>query len=245
MITRTMGQRPAAPSCVSCPLSILSNTSRPDARKVRPARPQRVKARIVPLGYVEGLNDARTPHGKRCVSARRGWAGEKSDFFSILLVKHHSFSAIHQHPSFDMVVHSAGQDNLLQVPPLSLQIIDGIPVSHADDVLLDDWTFIQIVRGIVRRGSDDFHASVIGLPIGIGADESGQEGVVDIDDWTPDLGEKGRAEDLHVPSHDHELDTMILQQGENLLLLLRLGLLGQGQTEKGISNSSAHPAQAL
>jgi hypothetical protein len=36
--------------------------------------------------YVEGLNDARTLHGYRCVSARRGWVGEKGDFFSILLV---------------------------------------------------------------------------------------------------------------------------------------------------------------
>ena len=35
----------------------------------------------VPLGYVEGLNDARTPLGKRRVSARRGRAGEKSGFF--------------------------------------------------------------------------------------------------------------------------------------------------------------------
>jgi len=31
-----------------------------DAQKGRPARPQRVKARGVPLWYVEGLNDART-----------------------------------------------------------------------------------------------------------------------------------------------------------------------------------------
>ena len=41
-----------------------------DAQKVPPARPQRVKARGVPVGYVEGLNDARTP---------------LADFFSILL----------------------------------------------------------------------------------------------------------------------------------------------------------------
>src|SRR5437016_211026 len=34
---------------------------------------------------VEPLSEARTPHGKRRVSARRGRAGEKSDFFSILL----------------------------------------------------------------------------------------------------------------------------------------------------------------
>ena len=41
-----------------------------DAQKDRPARPQRVKSRGVPLGYVEGLNDART---------------KLADFFSILL----------------------------------------------------------------------------------------------------------------------------------------------------------------
>ena len=33
---------------------------------------------------VEGPNDARTKHGKRRVLARRGWAGEKDDFFSSL-----------------------------------------------------------------------------------------------------------------------------------------------------------------
>jgi hypothetical protein len=44
-----------------------------------------VKGRGYPLGYVEGLNDARTTHGNRRVSARLGWAGETSDFFSILL----------------------------------------------------------------------------------------------------------------------------------------------------------------
>jgi hypothetical protein len=31
-----------------------------DAQNSRPARPQRVRARGVPSGYVEGLNDART-----------------------------------------------------------------------------------------------------------------------------------------------------------------------------------------
>ncbi len=39
------------------------------------------------LRYVEPLSDARTPDGKRCVSTRRGRAGEKGDFFSILLAK--------------------------------------------------------------------------------------------------------------------------------------------------------------
>ena len=37
---------------------------------------------------VEGLNDARTILGTRRISVRRGRAGEKGDFFSILLVHH-------------------------------------------------------------------------------------------------------------------------------------------------------------
>ena len=38
------------------------------------------------LRYVEPLREVRTPLGEKRVSARGGWAGEKSDFFSILLV---------------------------------------------------------------------------------------------------------------------------------------------------------------
>jgi hypothetical protein len=35
--------------------------------------------------YIEDLMDARTKHGKRPVSARLGWAGEKDDSFNIAL----------------------------------------------------------------------------------------------------------------------------------------------------------------
>ena len=38
-------------------------------------------------GYVEDAFEARTKHGKGRVSARRGWAGENSDCFSIPLVE--------------------------------------------------------------------------------------------------------------------------------------------------------------
>ena len=34
---------------------------------------------------VEPLSEARTKPGERCVLAHQGWAGEKSDFFNILL----------------------------------------------------------------------------------------------------------------------------------------------------------------
>jgi TRAP-type uncharacterized transport system fused permease subunit len=37
------------------------------------------------VDYVEDVFEVRTPHGKKRVSARWGWAGETRDFFSILL----------------------------------------------------------------------------------------------------------------------------------------------------------------
>ena len=37
------------------------------------------------VSYVEPLSEARTLLGRRRVMARLGWAGEKTDFFSILL----------------------------------------------------------------------------------------------------------------------------------------------------------------
>jgi hypothetical protein len=37
------------------------------------------------LGYVEDSCELRTPPGGKRVSAHRGWEGEKTDFFSILL----------------------------------------------------------------------------------------------------------------------------------------------------------------
>jgi hypothetical protein len=58
---------------------------RPEAALFSPARLKLPRQLDLQVGYVEDLSDARTTHGKRRVSARLGWAGEKSGFFSILL----------------------------------------------------------------------------------------------------------------------------------------------------------------
>src|SRR6185503_18055971 len=52
---------------------------------VQPGRSER-RPEAYPCGTLRGRSDARTP---------------LADFFSILLVKYHGFSAIHQHPPFD------------------------------------------------------------------------------------------------------------------------------------------------
>jgi hypothetical protein len=55
-------------------------------RRSIPHPPSRAAKQLLSqVGYVEDAFEARTMPGERRVSARRGWAGEKSDFFSILL----------------------------------------------------------------------------------------------------------------------------------------------------------------
>lgn len=44
-----------------------------------------IKTEAYPLWYVEDFEEPRTTHGKRRVSARLGWVGEKGSFFGILL----------------------------------------------------------------------------------------------------------------------------------------------------------------
>ena len=63
------------------------------------------RAKAYPLEHVEALNDARTTHGNRRVSARRGWVGEKSDFPSILFSLFGGTSAhpYHNHETFRLL----------------------------------------------------------------------------------------------------------------------------------------------
>ena len=49
-----------------------------------PTLPKLPRQLVSRVGYVEDFNEPRTLHGKRRVSARRGRAGEESDFFSTL-----------------------------------------------------------------------------------------------------------------------------------------------------------------
>ena len=50
-----------------------------------PTQPRAVGTALFPDGVVEDFDEPRTMPGERRVSARRGWAGEKSGFFRILI----------------------------------------------------------------------------------------------------------------------------------------------------------------
>jgi len=70
--------------CSKRPSSKAAGESKPEAWLFSPTHPK-LPRQLVLRGYVEDFDESRTKHGKRRVSARRGWAGEKGDFFSIPL----------------------------------------------------------------------------------------------------------------------------------------------------------------
>jgi hypothetical protein len=73
--------------CSKRPSSKAAGESKPEACHFSPAHPKLPRQLVFRVGYVENFDEPRTLLGKRHVLARRGWAGEKGDVFSILFTQ--------------------------------------------------------------------------------------------------------------------------------------------------------------
>ena len=92
-------------------------------------------------------------------------------------------------------------------------------VVHHLHALGDDRAFIQVVVDVVRGGTHQLHALVVGLVIGLGALEAGQQRVVDIDGLAVELAAQLGREHLHVAGKNHQLGTGLLDHLPDLTLL--------------------------
>ena len=72
-------------------------------------------------------------------------------------------------------------------------------------ILMDDGAFIEVGRHVVRRGADQLHAARVGLMIGLGALETRQERMVDVDAAARQLGREAVGQDLHVTRQNDKL----------------------------------------
>lgn len=87
--------------------------------------------------------------------------------------------SVQKHSSLGIPPHGRGQHLRLDRGALFGQLLGVHAVVDASDPLLDDGAFVEIGRDDVGGGADDFDAAVIGLVVGLCADEAGQEAVVD------------------------------------------------------------------
>ena len=70
----------------------------------------------------------------------------------------------------------------LEVASFSNEVLQRVAMRNSDDVLRDNRPLVQLFRHIVAGGADNFHAALISLTIGVAAYESGQKGMVNIND---------------------------------------------------------------
>lgn len=102
-----------------------------------------------------------------------------------------------------------------------------------EDFLRDDGAFVEVGGDEVGGDADDFDAAFVGLAVGVGAGEGGQERGVDVDDFIfPAPDEIGR-EDFHEAGEDDEVGFVFFKQREDFLF--GLGAVVKGDVIKGES----------
>lgn len=147
--------------------------------------------------------------------------------------------------ALDVPADGAGEHDFFEVAALADEVLHGLFVGDAADVLLDDRSFVQFGGDVVAGGSDDFHAAMVGGVIGFRAGEGGEEAVVDIDDAIRPSGADVVGEDLHVAGEDHGFDAVFLQQGKLPGFGLRFIGGGDGDDVEGDAEAFGGGAQGI
>src|SRR5450755_1026767 len=140
------------------------------------------------------------------------------------LLEDYRLVSIEQNAVFHMPANSARQHDFFQIAALLDQIVDGVAMVDADDVLLDDGAVVEYLGNVVGGSADQLYAALERLVVGLGADERGQKRVMNIDQV---LGAQGGDElvrkHLHVARQDDQTALVLADQRD--LPLFRLAFV--------------------
>ena len=84
-------------------------------------------------------------------------------------------------------------------------------VRNTGNVLLDNWAFIQTFGYIVAGGTNNFHPAFESRMIGFCSRKSGQEGMMDVDDFVFVFGYQVGRDNLHVTCQNDKVNSVLLQ----------------------------------
>jgi drug/metabolite transporter (DMT)-like permease len=132
--------------------------------------------------------------------------------------------AIEQDPVVGMPADGPGQGEALGVPADSHQLGRAVRMVDPGHLLLDDRPLVQVGRDVVRGRADQLDPARVRLVVRPRALEAGQEGVVDVDDPPGQLPAERAGQHLHVAGQHDEVGPVVLDQGEDLVLLRGPGL---------------------
>ena len=113
-------------------------------------------------------------------------------------------------------------------------------VVHPDDFLLDDRALVEVGRDVVGSCTNQLDAAVVGLVVRARALEPWQERVVDVDGSALEGPAQVIGKHLHVPGQDHEVDPVLVDQLQQALLGLLLGVRGYGDVNERQAGGLGH-----
>ena len=112
----------------------------------------------------------------------------------------------------DVVADALGEGDALALAAEAGEIGRGVEMGDALDLLLDDRAGVEIRGDVVAGGADEFHAALVRLFVRVRADEGGEEGVMDVDDFSGELAAEGIRQDLHEAGEDDELHVLLQEE---------------------------------
>jgi O-acetylserine/cysteine efflux transporter len=127
--------------------------------------------------------------------------------------------AVEQDPVVGVPADGPGQGEALGVTADGHQLGRAVRVVDPGHLLLDDRPLVQVGRDVVRGRADQLHPARVRLVVRPRALEAGQEGVVDVDDPPGQLPAERLGQHLHVAGQHDEVGPVVLDQGEDLVLL--------------------------
>src|SRR5690349_23078857 len=127
--------------------------------------------------------------------------------------------AVEQDPVVGVPADGPGQGEALGVTADGHQLGRAVRVVDPGHLLLDDRPLVQVGRDVVRGRADQLDPARVRLVVRPRALEAGQEGVVDVDDPPGQLPAERLGQHLHVAGQHDEVGPVVLDQGEDLVLL--------------------------
>ena len=91
------------------------------------------------------------------------------------LTEHHRAQPVEEDAVLGEESHGTSEDEAFDVASDFGEVFDGLSVGDPVHLLLDDRAFVEVGGDEVRGSADEFDATIVGLLVGLGAFEAGQE----------------------------------------------------------------------
>src|SRR3546814_10552622 len=116
----------------------------------------------------------------------------------------HRLGSVQEHAVLDMIVNGGSEHPAFYITALANQIFGRVRMADRFDILMNDRPFVEVSSDIMGGRTDHFHAARMGLVIGLGALETRQETMVNVDAAATQISGKIVRKNLHIAGRSEE-----------------------------------------